>query len=253
MIPQNKNKKPKEKIINFITNGTEKILEGSEWKIIGEEKKWTKNCPKCNKIQSYKSKIHLNVSIKRNTWCNRCRYDERKIDIPVGGWSKLCPCCKKVIVYPQKHILKNSIEKNCVCLSCANALYHSKPRKRRVTSESRKQMRLSRIKYIESCHGQIWPTYNKTACEYFQWLNMWNGWNGKHGLNGGEHFIKELGYWVDYYEPTQNIVIEWDEPHHYNIDGTLKMCDIRRMEEIKNYLDCRFIRFSEKLNEIKEY
>lgn len=61
-----------------------------------------------------------------------------------------------------------------------------------------------------------------------------------------------MGYWVDYYEPNLNIVIEWDEKHHY-INEELKNKDINRMNEIKEYLKCKFYRYNENKNIIYEY
>lgn len=95
------------------------------------------------------------------------------------------------------------------------------------------------------------PAYNKIACIYFDLLNNYNNWNGYHALNGGEFYIKELGYWVDYYEPNLNLVIEWDEPGHY-IDGILKNSDIERQIKIVEHLNCTFVRINEK-NFLKNY
>jgi hypothetical protein len=41
-------------------------------------------------------------------------------------------------------------------------------------------------------------------------------------------------------------VIEWDEPRHYNVDGTLKEKDIIRQKQIEECLKCKFIRVKEK-------
>ena len=85
--------------------------------------------------------------------------------------------------------------------------------------------------------------FNKVACEYFDWLNKYNGWNGQHAMNGGEK--KVAGYFVDYYESIYNIVIEWDEDNHY-FNGKLKKKDIERMNEIKEVLNCDFYRIRER-------
>jgi very-short-patch-repair endonuclease len=62
------------------------------------------------------------------------------------------------------------------------------------------------------------------------------GWNGRHALNGGE--LQVLQYFVDYYEPDLNLVIEWDEPHHkYRREK-----DKIRQERIEKKLNCIFIR-----------
>jgi hypothetical protein len=38
------------------------------------------------------------------------------------------------------------------------------------------------------------------------------------------------------------LVIEIDEPHHFNSDGSLKQKDIEREKEIRELLKCEFIR-----------
>jgi hypothetical protein len=40
-------------------------------------------------------------------------------------------------------------------------------------------------------------------------------------------------------------VIEWDEPHHYNIDGILKEKDTIRQKQIEECLKCKFFRVKE--------
>lgn len=89
--------------------------------------------------------------------------------------------------------------------------------------------------------------YNKLACEYFDWLNKWNGWNGIHAENGGEFTID--GYWLDFYEPYHNIVVEWDEPHHYS-GGVLKEVDVKRQSHIIDVLGCSFYRIIQNSFEI---
>lgn len=55
-------------------------------------------------------------------------------------------------------------------------------------------------------------------------------------------FIAELGYWVDAYDKEKNVVLEVDERHHYNIDGSLREKDVIRQKEIEEFLSCKFIR-----------
>ena len=90
----------------------------------------------------------------------------------------------------------------------------------------------------------------KEACDYFQLINMKNGWNGKYALNGGEYHIEELDYWLDYYEPNLNLVLEWDERHHYK-GGKLRERDLKRQEEIIKFLRCSFYRIKELTNGIE--
>lgn len=79
-------------------------------------------------------------------------------------------------------------------------------------SESvRLSRRLARLRQISNSNGI--PAYNESACEFFDHVNNVLGWNGKHALNGGEHSI--VGYSIDYYVPSENLVIEWDEERHF--------------------------------------
>ena len=61
-------------------------------------------------------------------------------------------------------------------------------------------------------------------------------------MNGGEFYIKELGYWVDGYDKDKNVVIEIDEKRHFDINGNLHKKDIKRQDEIMDLLKCKFIR-----------
>ena len=78
----------------------------------------------------------------------------------------------------------------------------------------------------------IWPNYNINACKIFEKLEKDIGLNGMHALKGKE---KRIGrFWVDYYEPIKNIVIEYDEPHHFNKNGELKEKDKYRQQWKQN-------------------
>ena len=68
-----------------------------------------------------------------------------------------------------------------------------------------------------------------------------NGYHFQHAMNGGEYYIKELGYWVDGYDKEKNAVIEYDEKHHF-VRSTSKKKDVERQKQIKEFLGCKFIR-----------
>ena len=123
--------------------------------------------------------------------------------------------------------------------------------KEKRSEEFKQQCRIYAIKRIESRCGQAIPNYNSEACKLFNDLNRFTGWNGQHAENGGEFYISELGYWVDYYEKNLNLVLEYDEAGHYNVDGTLKEKDAQRQKEITEFLDCKFIRIKEEDMQIK--
>lgn len=108
------------------------------------------------------------------------------------------------------------------------------------TKEVKTKMRKSAIKRLKNRKGQINPNYNSNACKIIEEYGMKFGCKFKHAENGGEYFINELGYWVDGYNKENNIVIEVYESYHYQ-GGSLREKDKQREEEIKDFLDCRFI------------
>ena len=114
--------------------------------------------------------------------------------------------------------------------------------------EDRLRKRLARIEQIKQLYGQVYPFYNSNACKYFNTLSTERGWKIQHAENGGEYYLKDLGYWLDGYDKEKNIVIEYDEPRHYKINGQLKEKDVRRMNEIINHLKCSFYRYDERNN-----
>lgn len=119
--------------------------------------------------------------------------------------------------------------------------------------EAKVKMRKSRIKYIEKCIGhQISPTYNKRACVFFNEINKKYNLNGLHAENKSEHSV--LGYYIDYYEPNLNFVIEWNEEQHYKNNNELKGRDVIRNQQIKDFLKCDFIIIRQKyFEESKEF
>jgi hypothetical protein len=85
------------------------------------------------------------------------------------------------------------------------------------------------------------PRYNVKSIPIIEEFGKKYGFNFRHAENGGEFFIKELGYWLDAYDEKQNVVLEIDERSHFT-KGKLKESDVRRQKEITNFLGCRFYR-----------
>lgn len=115
------------------------------------------------------------------------------------------------------------------------------------SNEIRKKLRINAIKRISlntNNNYQITPFYNKKACEYFNYLMKKNNCFIKHAENGGEYYIKELGYFVDGYDEKNGIVYEWDEKQHFR-KGNLCNKDIIRQNEIIDLLNCKFVRIKE--------
>jgi len=112
--------------------------------------------------------------------------------------------------------------------------------------ENIRAARLRRItsvqKSLKDGH-QISPIYNPAGCQYFNQLMLESNTFIQHAENGGEYYIKELGYWVDGYDKENNIVYEYDEDHHFAY-GKICERDLRRQQEIENLLGCKFIRIN---------
>jgi len=89
-------------------------------------------------------------------------------------------------------------------------------------------------------NGQVTPNYNPKACKRIIEYGEEHGYNFQHAENGGEYQV--LRYWVDGYDKEKNVVIEVDEPHHYDKEGNLKEKDVLRQKEITDFLSCKFIR-----------
>jgi len=123
----------------------------------------------------------------------------------------------------------NSHLSNTKCYKCSNI--------------SRRLKSLKRIEFNMNNNYQINPNFNKKACELFDKISLTNDINIQHAMNGGEFNIKELGYWVDGYDPVNNVVYEYDEKYHKSKKQQEK--DLNRQNEIIDFLKCSFIRIKD--------
>lgn len=125
---------------------------------------------------------------------------------------------------------------------------HSHMGKKRTESQ-KINYRIAAIKRIEKnkfLGSNVVTNFNPYACKLIDEYGEKMGYNFRHALNGGEHHIKELGYFVDGYDIEKNIVIEVDEHHHFDVYGNLRKKDVLRQTLIQSHLKCQFIRI--KLN-----
>jgi hypothetical protein len=111
------------------------------------------------------------------------------------------------------------------------------------TEETKRKQREGRLADIDSKYPFGWTAlnYNVKACRLFDEINLELGWNGVHAEHVGE--FRVCGYLLDYYEPNENVVIEFDEAYH-NSDNQ-KHKDKLRQETIVNELKCRFYRIKD--------
>jgi len=130
-------------------------------------------------------------------------------------------------------------------ISCISAGCGKDNLGRKHSEESKTKMRINMIRKLEKLGIKFHPPYNPKACEYFNKLMEETKTYIQHAENGGEYYIRELGYWIDGYDKDNNIVYEFDEKKHHYIDGKLREKDIERQKQITAFLNCEFIRIKE--------
>ena len=142
-----------------------------------------------------------------------------------------------------------SKEETKIKLSKANKGKPSPTKGKKMSEKTKNKIRLKyldRIKNTLKEGEQLVPNWNPKACTFFEEFDRKNNTSGKHARNGGEFFIKELGFWVDYINFDLKIIMEYDEKKHYYADGSLKEKDILRQKQIEGlFEDYKFIRIKE--------
>jgi len=114
---------------------------------------------------------------------------------------------------------------------------------RKNTPASNLKRRIAQIAHIESRTGhQMMPSYNPGSIPIIEEYGRKHGYKFQHAENGGEFHIAALGYWVDAYDAEKNVVLEYDESHHFDSEGNLRERDRQRQKEIEEHLGCEFIR-----------
>lgn len=220
-----------------------------------------RRCPKCDDLIVYTTYNGMYLANKNNTLCKKCRKFNHDKGKELQDFFKICKCGRK-LKYKEKWLLDRSIRNKSKCHKCMRiGKYHTEKTKKKIAKsklnnpnkkETSRKQRLSAIERIKNRDGVCHPNYNLDACKYFDKVEKENGWDGFYATKGGEYQIKELGYFVDFYEPNKNIVIEYDEPKHF-VGSKLKNRDVFRMNEIKTILHCRFFRYNSMIKELKEY
>jgi hypothetical protein len=233
-------------------------------------------CPSCCKEMIYQKKSMMVHCEKHNKKCRSCAQKSRKL---YGKTTSTCITCDKTFSHfisdgERKYCGRKCFErrrKPSVCLGCGvefyvpsevNLKYHSKEcayqnrdpdtcffKKNhtvnvgRVHSDETKEKislkhRLNRSMLIQNTIQ--FPNFNPEACLIIENYGKENGFNFQHALNGGEFYIKELGYWVDGYDREKNVVIEYYEKDHLSSSKRIQKDEFRR-KKIMETLNCEFI------------
>ena len=119
-----------------------------------------------------------------------------------------------------------------------------------LSEERKKKTSEGMIQYRKTLNADTYrgfiPNYNVDSIPVLESIAKEHGWHIQHAEHKGEFYV--LGYFVDAYDKDNNIVIEYDEPHHYIDAESNLLCedDITRQKEIIEYLHCEFWRYNEK-------
>ena len=219
---------------------------------------FVKKCPICNNDIIYRDKKALSQSIRLNSKCKVCSTNLKKDKVSrtlkdkyksgeikanmVGAHSTE----SRLKMANTKRGTKQTEESNIKrSISCKKAKCGISNKGRRCSDENKLKHRLNMIARLSKTNKKFHPPYNEKACEYFDMIMIETNTFIKHALNGGEYHIKELGYWVDGYDEENNIVYEWDEEYHHYKMNNLSEKDIKRQNEIEEFLKCKFVRFRE--------
>lgn len=221
-----------------------RVLNAGDFIIENCMKVLNRKCPVCDRNIEYRAERERIDADKNNSKCKYCkikgvvRSEETRQKLREKNLGK---------IYDAESRKKRSMPNEC------NPMFgksHSEETKQKIsekaklrtrklhTPETKLKMRNSRIKIIEALHGQVVPNYNPLGCKVIDEYGKLHGYNFQHAENGGEYHIKALGYWVDGYDKENNVVIEYDEPHH----DKQKEKDAERQRQITEYLNCKFIR-----------
>jgi hypothetical protein len=216
---------------------------------------WYRICPTCNKEISYNNKDNAKWHYKQQYDCKKCSAIKRG---PRNEITKL-KISRSLIGIPLSIERRSKIQKTLkqkfntlefkqklseIHSGKGNGMYG-----KHHSVETRKKLRILNIERVSKLKfngKQLKPAFNINACSLIDEYGTQYGYNFQHALNGGEFYIKELGYWVDGYDKEKNIVLEIDESHHFDIYGNLHKKDVNRQKEIEEFLKCKFVRLINK-------
>lgn len=239
--------------------------------------KLKRNCQACNKIIIYRNTRCFNDANKHQKMCSGCaQVDGNDDNRKIFKTERNCPLCNYIIKYSSPLSCYQATRNVSVCSSCSTKTQwkNSENRKKKIESlkkikhtkewhakiaknrrkngtyatkeETKEKHRIIKIERMLKDGILIWPSYNKQACALFDRIEKELGWDGQYATKGKE---KRIGrYWVDYYEPNKNIIIEYDEKHHFDTNGELKSKDLERQKWIVSRTGCRFYRINENTN-----
>lgn len=220
------------------------------------EKKWSNVCPNPdNNPNCKKEKYHLSDLCRscskygKNNPIHKNKNPNKNYHLE-GVYIRNCPNpqnnpnCFKSIKYKKYGYFVGAERNNSLCRSCLTyGKLHAD-----VSGKNNPMYgeigRNNLINRINEKYKNIRPWFNKRSINIIEEYGKQNGYKFQHAVNGGEYYIKELGYFLDAYDKNKNIVIEYYERHHYDNVGKLKEKELNREKEIIKILNPTFIRIN---------
>lgn len=210
-----------------------------------QEGKWIRTC-ECGNDVIHNSYESYERTLKEKRKCNSCKYKngapwdgkkhEEKTKQKISDVNKGKDYNKSRLGIKETEETK---KKKSLALKGRSPAFKGKKH----SLETKLKMRLKRIEDLDKKFPNGWtsPNYNKKACVLFEKINSELNWNGQHAERVREFRI--LGYFLDYYEPTLNVVIEYDEKNHEK--PKQKQRDLEKQILVTQELNCKFYRIKE--------
>ena len=206
----------------------------------------TRKCPNCGKTLTYSTIGNRNLADRKGNICRSCTFSGRH---PSAETRKRQSASHIGFKHTTAHRTKISGNGNPMYgvhrYDRSNPFFGKQHRE-----EARRKMRVAACKRVLNLHRSSNGRVNNVGTgekSYFDQLEKERGW-----LGNRQHFVSHLGYFVDYYEPKHNIVVEYDEPRHYR-HGHLREKDRKRMEQIRAHLNCEFWRYDAYRKQLVEF
>lgn len=218
-------------------------------KIVEDSEVYYRACPCCGTPVPYSGKSAFYTARRKKSKCAKCRH--LGIKMPESAKRKLSIARTRKPGHPHTKSHRERFTGNGNPMYGVHRYDKSNPFfGKQHREEARRKMRVAACKRVlnlqRSSNGRV---NNVGAGEksYFDQLEKERGWFGNR-----QHFVSHLGYFVDYYEPKHNIVVEYDEPRHYR-HGHLREKDRQRMEQIRAHLKCEFWRYDAYRKQLVEF
>lgn len=198
------------------------INDGKMWK--NTEGRWCKRCPSCNmevvgKDGSTTTKFNVSHSIIKNKVCHSC------IKIGKPTWSSLHKAEFGKSISGKNHPFYGKHHTDAFIQRQKQRVSGTK-----LSDETKRKLRVLTIEQHRK-NGISFPSVDTGANEYFDNMNLYNGFHIQHP----NIEIKDLGYFVDGYDPILHAVFEYDTKSHNS--GRYKKKDLERQQEIIRYYE----------------